>query len=203
MSVVKNHVAATIEKQRLNSRMDRERKEWDAEQEGIRGQELRVKMAKFLLERQQENDVLNYVIEKEANDSDEDFNVFDQLAQKVEEDALGQKLREDFSKKLVGEKARIVTDTAEEKIGYRIDPDQLDETLKKHADQPAPRLQFVGSPRSPLERSQKDFNKQVGSNYYDDNLQLNQAPQQNPLAMSIQREIAEMSQKVVLVSEEH
>lgn len=153
MSVVKNHVAATIEKQRLNSRMDRERKEWDAEQEGIRGQELRVKMAKFLLERQQENDVLNYVIEKEANDSDEDFNVFDQLAQKVEEDALGQKLREDFSKKLVGEKARIVTDTAEEKIGYRIDPDQLDETLKKHADQPAPRLQFVGSPRSPLERS--------------------------------------------------
>lgn len=69
--------------------MERERKEWEAEQEGIRGQELRVKMAKFLLERQQDNDVLNYVIEKEANDSDEDFNVFDKLAQNVEDSALG------------------------------------------------------------------------------------------------------------------
>ena len=37
-------------------------------------------MATFLQERQQENDVINYVIDKEANESDEDYNYFDQLA---------------------------------------------------------------------------------------------------------------------------
>jgi hypothetical protein len=134
------HVQRRVEQERLESRMEAERKDWDAEQDEIRTQELRVKMAKFLLERQQENDVLNYVIEKEANESDEDFNVFDQLAQEVGEERVGQKLREDFSKKLEGEKSRIVTDKKEEKIDYHIDPDKLEETLKKHSDQPPARL---------------------------------------------------------------
>lgn len=49
----------------------------------------------------------------------------------------------------------------------------------------------------------KDFNKQVGSNYYDDSLSLNQPAEKDPLAMEIQKAIADMSQKVVLISDEH
>jgi len=36
--------------------------------------------------------VLNYVIEKEANDSDEDFNVFDQMAQGIPRESIDIKL---------------------------------------------------------------------------------------------------------------
>ncbi len=46
--------------------MAEERAEYVVEQNNARSKELRIKMAKFLLDTQQANDILNYVIEEEA-----------------------------------------------------------------------------------------------------------------------------------------
>lgn len=57
-------------------------------------------MAKFLLEKQQEKDILNYVIEEEAYKSQEGFNVFDQMAQGIQNDDIIGKLTSNFKEQL-------------------------------------------------------------------------------------------------------
>jgi len=87
---------------------------------------------------------------------------------------------------------------------YLLDKDKLhkiyDQSPQKAAHK---RVKYVPSPRNEYDLSQKDFNSSVGKNYYEDSLQQNKAVPQNQLQLSIQKMVAEMSQKSILISQEH
>lgn len=103
--------------------------------------------------------MLNYVIEKEANDSDEDFNVFDQMAQGIAKENIDEKLKDVFGKKLKQVKEQIISEESRKKMEYKIDKDKLhkiyDQSPQKTNHK---RVKYVASPRSVLDLSQKDFN---------------------------------------------
>ena len=63
---IKGFVIAKMKQQELDKLVSNEINEFNKEQSDARSKELKIKMAKFLLEKQQENDILNYVIEEEA-----------------------------------------------------------------------------------------------------------------------------------------
>lgn len=75
--------------------------------------------------------------------------------------------------------------TAEEtkiKLAKFIDPKDAFGSIKSPSPEKLKKsLQFSPSPRSPAERSQQDFNRSLGSNYFDDELPQNQAVAKNEL----------------------
>ena len=129
-------------------------------------------MAKFLLEKQQENDILNYVIEEEAYKSQENFNVFDQMAQGISKDEIEGKLKEDFNNLLDTKRKQIEGEQVTQKVDFHMDPNLINEQLK-NSFKPPEQIKFVGSPRAAKDASIKEFTKKLGSNYYDDELQVN------------------------------
>ena len=96
MKEVSGIIVTSITAERLGAAMQQEAKEYTREQNLNKKKELLQKMAAFLQERQQENDVINYVIDKEANESDEDYNYFDQLAQGESEERVKAQLHNTF-----------------------------------------------------------------------------------------------------------
>ena len=87
---------------------------------------------------------------------------------------------------------------------YKIDKGYLNKIYDQSPQKTSPkRVQYVPSTRSELDRSQKDFNSQVGKNYYEESLPQNKAVPQNQLQLSIQKMIAELTQQPVLISSEH
>ena len=97
---IRGFVVAKIKKQDLDNLVNNEIEEFQKEQSEARSKELRIKMAKFLLEKQQENDILNYVIEEEAYKSQEGFNVFDQMAQGITDQEISGRLKHNFKELL-------------------------------------------------------------------------------------------------------
>ena len=63
-------------------------------------EELQEKLKKFIQDRHQENAILEYVMEQEADDSDEEFNHFDQMASKLSEVEVTARLKRDFRNKM-------------------------------------------------------------------------------------------------------
>ena len=104
-------------------------------------------MAHFLVDKQVENDALTYVLEKEAFDSDEDFNIFDKIAQDLSETEARIKIRDDFRTKIISIKKEMTQEEKQEKISYFIDPDpiKLEQQLKQHAEF-KPRQKLIFSP---------------------------------------------------------
>ena len=84
---------------------------------------------------------------------------------------------------------------------FKIDKDKLHKIYDQGSQKAAhKRVQYVPSPRSELDRSQKDFNAKVGKNYYEDSLPQNKAVPQNQLQLSIQKMVAELTQQPMLIS---
>lgn len=83
-----------------------------------------------------------------------------------------------------------------------MDPNQIDEQLKVSF-KPKETIKFEPSPRTENDTINKDFNKSLGKNYYDENLQVNKPPEPNKLEMTIQQQIANISKKLVLLEPVH
>jgi len=80
---------------------------------------------------------------------------------------------------MIDVRAQIKKDEAGKKGKYFIDPAKLEEEIPKSPDRKGSkeRMKYVPSgTRSPLEKSQSDFNKTVDKNYFDDNHIANQIP---------------------------
>ena len=73
-------IEARAAQERIAKEVAEEQQQYAQEQDEKRSQELRIKLENFLRERQRAQDAVNYMLDKEAADSDEDFNVFDQMA---------------------------------------------------------------------------------------------------------------------------
>lgn len=80
--------------------MAKEQADFYAEQARVMNDDLQQKLKKFIQDRHQENAVLEYVMAQEANDSDEEFNHFDQMASKLSKEEVTARLKRDFLGKM-------------------------------------------------------------------------------------------------------
>ena len=56
---------------------------------------------KFIQEKRTDKSVIDFVLDEEAHQSDDDFNVFDQIAQGIEDHQVINKLSSDFTNKII------------------------------------------------------------------------------------------------------
>jgi len=192
-------------KKRKREEMIQEQREYEREQAALMDAQLQLSKKKFLRARQQDRAVLDFVLDREANESDEDFNVFDQRAKGLGEEQVSKLLRSTFAAKVQEVADQVAAEAGtQEKLEYFISENNLEAVLKKAMHVPPPReLSFKKTERDELRASQQDFTKNLSTNYYDEQLAVNQAEPKNALIFSIQKEIAEMSKKLLLVSPAH
>ena len=80
--------------------MIKEQSEYLDEQAKVMNDQLKDKMKNFIQARHQENEVLEYVLQQEANSSDEEFNHFDEMASKMKPAEVSEKLKRNFINKI-------------------------------------------------------------------------------------------------------
>lgn len=94
-------LAERLGAKRVQQQNERELAEWRGEKDAKKSNELREKIARFLIECRHKNDVQNYVIEQEAIDSDEEKNFFDQMGvEDLSERAMRKDLTKAFTEKV-------------------------------------------------------------------------------------------------------
>ena len=88
-------------------------------------------MANFLQEKQHDNNVLNYVMQKEDYDSDEGFNYFDQIAQGIQDHETYARLKIEFTNKLKEVKKHILQEEEKMKLDTHLNINTVEQVLNK------------------------------------------------------------------------
>lgn len=170
MATLAPFVEQQIQQEVTRAEMQEELEEYRQEQKRLQEKELRWKMAKFLQGRQQANDILNFVVEKEAYDSDEEFNIFDQAALGLSLDEVRTRLTKDFKKKLSATTQRLASPAVKKKVEYLLDANAQQHRVSGSPSKQMEKPVFVPSPKSPAELARQNFDRSVGANYFDDQL---------------------------------
>lgn len=113
------------------------------------------------------------------------------------------RLTKDFKKKLSTTAKRLASPEVKKKVGYFLDPHEELLRVAEPTSEHAIASKFVPMTTSPATLARKSFGRSVGKNYFDDQLKENQPRMENELHFTIQNEISRMTDKLVLVTQEH
>ena len=127
------------------------------------------------------------------------------MAGNFTDEEVREKLVKSLKRKVDRVKAAIEEeDGSQEKLDRFITENNLQEVLAKTMYVPAPKeIKYMPKIINEMNASQAQFNKRLSQNYYDDALRENRPETPNKLVVGIQREIAELSKKMILLSQEH
>lgn len=191
---VHQQVEHRILKERLRKAMIEEQNAYKREQEIQTNKDLQESIQNFLMEIKKDSSIVQYVLDLEANESDEDFNIFDAKAKNIEMDDMYRVLKGFFTTKVVEAKQKIIKKEMKSKLLNMIKQNSL-QALLARGESVADREPAAPVPKvlNEREKKQREFERRLSKNYYDDKLKLNQAPATHQLSLQIQREIAQLS----------
>lgn len=131
MKVLHVQIRARVKLERMRNAIIQERVDYRKEREGIQNKKLQVSMKEFVHDRRQESAVMEYILDREVNDSDDDLNIFDQLAAGVQIDAVKDKLFEDFKQKMEIVKVRMKDKEEQKRLGGYIQANSMEHGLAR------------------------------------------------------------------------
>lgn len=139
-------------------------------------------------------DAINFVLDQEAEESDEGFNVFDQQANKLSVQQSEQLVAGSFASKFESVRKSIDLFPKREKISYFMEKDITQKLvqLKKSDPDAYQRLKF-NQTENQGSNENFGFDRKVGQNFYDDLLDKNQPNDDLKHISEIQKEIAQMT----------
>jgi len=112
--------------------MIQEQMDYWAEQDAMMSERLKEQVRQFVQQKKHEDAVLKYVSDQEANESDEDFNIFDKMAAGLSEKETQQKIRADYQAKVdVVRKQLAQEEQSQVKLDRFISIHNLNEVLAK------------------------------------------------------------------------
>ena len=100
MKEIAVQIEEIFKKDRIKQAMIQEKEDYWREQNQEMNERLLESIKKFKQSMLHENAVLNYVLDQEAQDSDEDFNVFDKMAGDYNDEEVKAKLLQQLRKKI-------------------------------------------------------------------------------------------------------